>query len=399
MILIINGQQFQLGDPFAMGGEGELYHLGAIDVAKVYNDDVKKDPRWTMRRQKVLALCNSYNAFAMRHSDVAIAFPKHAAHEGVISFESLIGFSMQRYDCPEIAELGFNDKRQKFDEVAGFAFDDEKAVAFVYALFGMIDQLHQSRIILGDINPRNFLYDVSASKPVIIDLDAAQVGGFSCWARSQGFEDPRIQQGGKNLSGAYTFDFGSDIFGAAMVCFQFLVGYPPFNVATTPPRPALKKKDLGLSFVRALELGKESFLDHGVKYFESEDNERVVRRILHLKHIDKRLYEFFVSLFVRGERDNLLLSFPVTDPRHPANHFFVSSGMAELVRREKEKQRAKLVVARKPSPTQGAGHEVGAAAIVQHEPLAVAGRRALSSRADPAGFAAFVRQFDLRIGE
>src|SRR5260221_14727010 len=98
MILIINGQQFDLGDPFAMGGEGELYHLGAADVAKVYNDDIRNDPRWTMRRQKILALCNSYTAFSMRHSGVAIAFPKYAAHEKVISFESLSGFSMQRYD-------------------------------------------------------------------------------------------------------------------------------------------------------------------------------------------------------------------------------------------------------------------------------------------------------------
>ncbi len=60
---------------------------------------------------------------------------------------------MARYAFPTIAELGFDLKRDKYNDVSGFRFDDTKAIAFVYELFSVIEQLHQSRIVLGDVNP------------------------------------------------------------------------------------------------------------------------------------------------------------------------------------------------------------------------------------------------------
>ncbi|HWD41737.1 MAG TPA: hypothetical protein VG944_23040, partial [Fimbriimonas sp.] len=270
MQLQIAGQHYDVGDqPIASGGEGEIYAISAASVAKVYYQNL----RTTERRQKVLALCDSYLNFSSRHADYLIAFPEAPAYEGVASFNSIVGFSMVRYGYPTIAELGFDLASGEFNANDGVKFTDETAVAFVYALFDVVNRLHSARIILGDINPGNIECQPGARSPVIIDVDAAQIGGFSCPTTHEDYNDPRVT--GRGGLGNNLFDFGSDVFALGVVCFEFLVGVRPHMLFVKPPKRDKENKANGVSSVKCWAEGRNYLAGLGISYFDCPENDAI----------------------------------------------------------------------------------------------------------------------------
>src|SRR5262249_9105578 len=145
----------------------------------------------------------------------------------------------------------------RFSDASGFRFTDTAAIGFVYELFSLLDQLHQSRIILGDINPGNILCDTARHRPVFLDIDAAQIGGFACWSTHDSYNDPQLRTRGKATNGTFTFDFGTDTFALAVVCFELLVGARPYQLRITPPKPETERKALGITSIRCVSLGRD----------------------------------------------------------------------------------------------------------------------------------------------
>jgi len=158
MQLIVNGQRYKDPTPLNLsGGEGELFALSPQDAAKVYHENLRADEQ---RKQKVLALCNSFQNNAAKNGVISAAFPQHPAYELTVSLDTLVGFSMRWFkDCPPIGNLGFDLSSNQFNEDKGVRFDDTTALGFIYSLFEAVDALHEARIILGDVNPGNILYN------------------------------------------------------------------------------------------------------------------------------------------------------------------------------------------------------------------------------------------------
>ncbi|MBU2546710.1 MAG: serine/threonine-protein kinase [Gammaproteobacteria bacterium] len=136
-------------------------------------------------------------------------------------------------DCPTLNDIGFDLSMQKFKSSGSVALDDDKAVKLIYNTFNVVDKLHTARIILGDINPSNLLYNPKSNDPIIIDIDSVQIGQFKCLVCSPEYIDPLIQQQGKNI----TYSEENDIFSIACICFQLIIGKNPFWVLTDPLPP------------------------------------------------------------------------------------------------------------------------------------------------------------------
>ncbi|PIT04466.1 hypothetical protein TSA1_29690 [Bradyrhizobium nitroreducens] len=396
MQVLVNAQLYDLDTPFAYGGEGEIYDLTKQSVAKLYYDHLIDDER----KQKVLALCNSHANFRKRHNDRMIAFPEAPAYHGTVSFDSVVGFSMCRYTFPKLDKLGFDISAGRFSEDSGLRFDDRTAIRFVYDTFGLVDQLHQSRIVLGDVNPGNIMCDPSTGKPVIIDVDAAQIGGFPCRATHDNYNDPQLLSRGKGRGGALPVDFGTDIFALAVVCFEFLVGRRPHWLRVTPPKLDKQNKAVGISSIRCIAIGRDHLSSHGVRYFPCPENESVERRVAQLKSLDKRLYDFFEGVFVRDDRENILFTLPISDVKHPANHFFETSGMAAVIRREKERRQVRDdVLARQGQrAVPDSGFKDLIASLVPSPSTPSSPKRTTRQQCpDPAEFGNFLKQFNLRL--
>src|SRR4051812_44639327 len=115
MQILVSSQQYNLDTPFAYGGEGEIYDLTNLSVAKIYYDHLIDDER----KQKVLALCNSHANFLKRHSDNMIAFPETPVYQGLMSFDTVVGFSMCRFKLPKLEKLGFDISAGRFSQDFG----------------------------------------------------------------------------------------------------------------------------------------------------------------------------------------------------------------------------------------------------------------------------------------
>ena len=401
MQLIIDGRRFDDPEFHASGGEGEIYTLDNSRVAKVYYEKLRTNDR----RLKVLALCDSYANFTTRHANQLIAFPEAPAYEIAVSFDTLVGFAMSRYEFPTISDLGYDISSRTFNEASGARFNDTSALAFVFDIFGVVEQLHQARIVLGDVNPGNIMCETGQERPVFVDIDAAQIGGFPCEATHPNYNDPRLAGQGTGLSGTYTFDFGSDIFALAVVCFEFLVGVRPHYLFVNPPQDDVTNKTRGVSSIRSFETGNHYLASLGLSYFDCKENDAIFRRLNQIKAMNPRLYAFFVDVFVNDHRENILFSLPIDDVRHPGHYFLVESGFKRAIDDEARK-RQRIDVTSRQGVTQRAVPDSGfrdvisslvpKAVIAQSLPPA-ARKPNPTKRPDPAAFQSFLDQFRLQV--
>ena len=328
METIIDGHRYFLDKPIGTGGEGEIYELDQKLVAKIYHRDIID----MVRKLKVLALCNLFSDNIQLFGTESFAFPEKPAYENRKEiFEFVSGFSMKYFKgCPTLGDICFDLHINDFKKYNNHKIDDSKAVELIYNIFDLVDRLHKSRIILGDINPGNILYNTNLNLPVFIDIDASQLAQFRCQAYSEEYLDPLIQEQGKNSQGSYTYNFESDAFSIACVCYEFFVGANPFFVRTKPPKNVTYNKENGISIMRFCH-GSALDLD-GVQYLKNEVNSNIEARLNVLKTKFPKLFDFFISIFVDNNRTTLLQTLDRTDPRHPAYIFYSQSGFDKVIK-------------------------------------------------------------------
>lgn len=345
MRVIIGDKDYLLDTQIGIGGEGVVYKLDSQLLAKVYHKTVI----CFERRLKVLALCNSYANNMNDLGSESYAFPLQPAYENKKELDLLCGFSMKFFrDCPTLGDIGYDLSSREFRISKGIKLDADTAVKFIYNVFDVVERLHKARIILGDVNPLNLLYNGTSNYPIIIDLDAAQVGQYGCLAWTPEYLDPIIEQQGKNMKGGYTFSYDSDNFSIACVCFELLVGINPFFVRTDPPNDVICNKENGISLLRFIQNNSTSI--DGFRYLSTNPiNENIKGRILFLKSKYHDLYDFFLSIFLDNDRINLMQTLKRSDPRHPAYIYYSQSGFDKIIK-EIISQRQKPIVSR-PLPT------------------------------------------------
>jgi serine/threonine protein kinase len=315
-------------------------------------------------------------------------------------------------DCAVFADIGYDLSARDFRHVAGFALDDDRAVELIYNTFDVVDRLHKARVILGDVNPNNLLYNRRSNHPVIIDVDSAQVGQFRCLTWSDEYLDPLIEQQGKNTLGGYTYSFESDIFSLACVLFELVVGVHPYCVTTDPPIGIVRNKEVGLSRLSVLERHP---LPQGMRYVPKAMDSGIESRLNTIRTRWPKLYIFFASTFIHGHRTNLMESLDRSDPRHPAYVFYSKSGFDRAWTEWVESQRpARIPVSAVPGPRpfvmpdSGFSAALGAVAlnnVVQSEridgrtnqPVAPAGSARDITRTDPPELSVFLSHYQVHI--
>jgi serine/threonine protein kinase len=355
MNVVVNGSHYRDPAPLMVdgravkGGEGAIYELNHNNLAKIYHPDEQT----TVRRKKVLALCNAYRRNIAEFGQECYAFPQFPAYLDNVDNENIAGFSMPYFhDCKHIEDVEFSLTDGKFaaDKSGAAYFTDKSAVDLIYRLFELVEHLHKGRIILGDINPKNILYNPQHKCPVIVDLDSAMVDLHPATAMSQANLDPIVERQSKTAGGKFYFSTRSDVFGLACIAFRFFVGVSPFKMVLSPPLGVEDLKRKGISMIRYIVEGAGFLSSLGHTYVPSPINTLVAKRIEVLRQIDKALFPFFYSTFAQNSRESLLYGLPEGDPRHPSNILFIDPGIRKDFLRRKADRAARIAQQRAIAP-------------------------------------------------
>ncbi len=417
MQLIIDSKRYS--DPPLVddsGGTAEIYSLGNDALAKVFSNKLDTSgAKWFERRNKILALCNSFHNHAAQFGTSKFAFPENPAYEFTVNPDTLVGFAMKDFGrIPKIAELRFDLATGAFLKSGGIQLDDSSAIGLVYQIFEALDALHRARIILGDVSAGNVLFSPRLRHPVVIDIDSAQIGSFACTEVTPAFAAPELKARGTDRNGNYIYDAGTDVFAAAVVSYELLIGALPHFVFLSPPKTAIENRDLGVSSIRCFAMGSSYLSSFGLSYANVPENKAIERRLSSLKGQDRTLYDFFVSVFVKNERNNLLTFLPVEDRRHPGYLFLVKPEFKKFVdelveqRRKAAQIAATPMKAASPAPAVSVAHadfrsfitKLGGLSTPQAKPTVktTTKRGAVPvTKTDPPQLAAFLKQFNLSI--
>ena len=416
MQLLVNSQRYS--DPPLVDGSGgtaDIYSLGNDSLAKVFTDKLDtKQPNWKTkwfeRQNKIRAFCNSFQNHVAQFGKSRFAFPENPAYELAVSPDTLVGFAMKDFGrIPKIGELRFDLKTGAFPKSNGIQLDDMSAIGLVYQIFESLDALHRARIILGDVSASNVLFSPSLRHPIIIDIDSAQIGSFACTEVTPAFEAPELKDRGRDRNGEYIFDAGTDVFAAAVVCYELVIGALPHFVNLSPPSGAIKNRDLGVSSIRCFAMGSSYLSTLGHRYVDTPQNKAIERRLASLKSQDRTLYDFFVSVFVKNERNNLLTFLPAEDRRHPGYLFLVKPEFKKYV--DELIEQRKRASASASTPTKVAPPSAPVSVVHSDLRKFITSLGGLTSprakplkrdatptpKADPPELAAFLKQFNLSI--
>ena len=288
---------------------------------------------------------------------------------------------------PEIGTMGFDIVSGTFQESKGVSLNESQAIDLVYELFATVDRLHQARIILGDVNDRNFLSD--GKTVCVVDVDACQIGSFGCHETTAQFYDPHLKRRGINTNGTWTFDAGTDNFALSVIAFQFLVGVLPYDIHLVPAGDEIANKERGISSIKCFALGHDYLRPTGHAYLDCPENKIVEKRLVWLQQKDRRLFDHFVNVFVKDARGSLLDALDITDHRHPGHHFLAESGIADVfVLFNKRKIEAERLAAIKSAPM-----ATFSSPSVSRRQASVP--RTLQRRTDPPLLSAFLGQLNL----
>jgi serine/threonine protein kinase len=140
------------------GGEGSVHNIGGT-ACKVYFPDCIDD----RKREKLRVL----QALRVAYPDnVAAPMDLLLDNNGIVQ-----GYQMPLLSGKHIEELRDPDAR-------GTAKHDTDAINVLLDLLRTLQALHRSRVIVGDLNPRNVLYNPPDA--YLIDFDSVQVMGYPC---------------------------------------------------------------------------------------------------------------------------------------------------------------------------------------------------------------------------
>jgi serine/threonine protein kinase len=295
------------------GGEAEIYRLPVPDyLLKLYKESLLNETR----KEKILDLCSRYETFRAFLKNEQYALPEIPAIE--VSSQEIVGFAMHDMGkLPQITDLGYADNDYKEHDGSNFRLTDNSALALIYSMYEALTRLHQSKIILGDLNPSNILYNISKKSPVFIDIDSAQLGKYFCIAWTDDYLDPIVEESGKNTDGYYTFSASSDYFSLAVICYEIFIGTIPYIFRTRPPEDPSSRKSRRICLINFLEdadFGKK----YNIELVEHIQNRSQIERLRLLKAKDPLLYRYFFETFVLDKRENLLTLLPTDDKRNPA---------------------------------------------------------------------------------
>ena len=194
---------YTLGRQVAAGGEGVLFDVGRGMVAKIYRKE-RLDRRRYEKLQKMIG---------MRLSYPGICFPVSILYNGQSEF---VGCLMPRAEGVELGKSVFQPMlfKRKFPD-----WTKLDTVNLCITILQMEKYLQKHSVLIGDINPQNFLV-VSPKKVSLVDTDSMQIPGFPCPVGTVPFTAPEIQ--GKDF-GTFFRSKGNENFALAVLLFMIML--------------------------------------------------------------------------------------------------------------------------------------------------------------------------------
>lgn len=271
-----NGEKIILGSKIARGGEGTVYRtaLPAGMAVKLYHES-RKD------REKKLHALLQRNLPDKVEGCLMAAVPQALVYDESGNFSG--------YLMPLISSrIDLNDFRQEELRKTYFpTFDWRDMILLSYNLAECVNHMHQSGIVLGDVNPRNFLIRSDLTL-CLVDVDSCCVSdpdtgeSFPCEVGMNSLLAPELQ--GINLSKGGPFTQYSDCFSLAVLIFLLLMGSHPFLCARETP--GFEEVSVGMEILQG-----------NSAYFRNVENRRVPSYALPLEILTPRVRELFARAF------------------------------------------------------------------------------------------------------
>lgn len=212
LVKLGGGHEFHLGSLISAGGEGSIFETPmAGQVCKIYHRD-----RLTSLKKRKIELMVS-----RRIDRAGICWPTELVTDQSGEF---VGYLMPRASGSTIQKAMFVKpvlektfpkwRRRDLVNVAGTFVDH-------------INYLHSLNIIVGDINPLNFLVTEDSTRLWMVDTDSFQIEDFPCPVGTINFTPPEIQ--GINYA-EFLRTRDHELFAVATMIFMILCpGKPPYS--------------------------------------------------------------------------------------------------------------------------------------------------------------------------
>ena len=214
----IYGEPKELGKFVNSGGEGNVYRLKEKPelLIKIYNSS----ERANRQKEKIIAMKN----MDVLKKNKQLAWPQLAIYD---VYGNFIGFAMWEKKGFSLNQLGIPQLvKEKLPH-----WNRQNLLKAALSFIDCMEELHSNNIIIGDINPGNFLIDPHTSEVSFIDCDSYQVKKenqtFFCEVGIQQFMAPEFI--GCNMKTTIRTKT-QDTFSAAMILYRlFMFGSHPYN--------------------------------------------------------------------------------------------------------------------------------------------------------------------------
>ena len=219
-------EQFVLGKSLGQGAEGTVFDVNDKIVAKIYN----KEHLTKNRYDKLKLMVGSGVNINKVCWPISLIFDEN---------DNFVGYAMQKADerYLELGEsvLALNNKKAIQSVPYLKDWDRFRLTNFCYHLSNTFKKIHESNLLVGDINQGNIMVDLSDTQGaafMIVDTDSFQVGPYPSPVGTPVFTSPEIYKrtGKENPNyGKFLRTLEDEQYALASLLFQILMlGQEPF---------------------------------------------------------------------------------------------------------------------------------------------------------------------------
>lgn len=200
------------------GGEGRVHNVSGT-ACKVYFPDCIDD----RKREKLRVL-----------QALRVAYPDHVATPIDLLLDD--NGTVQGYQMPLLSGDCIEELRNP--NTRGTVKHDTDAINVLMDLLHTLHVLHRSRIVVGDLNPRNVLY--KPPDAYLIDFDSVQVMGYPCGVGVPYSVDPVVLRQFKagTIIDDMFYTASTDYYSFAVIAFEALMwSHPRKGIPSDPHIP------------------------------------------------------------------------------------------------------------------------------------------------------------------
>jgi serine/threonine protein kinase len=202
-------------------------------------------------------------------------------------------------------------------------------------LYTYLEVLHTGGIVLGDLNPQNILISTNL-KPVIVDIDSAQVGTFYSNSQRKEYRDPKVQMDGFGNNKFFVYSTDSDIFSLGIIFYELIIGSNPYFYQTDPPTESYYKKQQHISLLDYILIGTEKELTKNINIVKNEFYYSTLNRVIYLSESQPRVIEYFMNVFMNGILKYFYLNQQKTIPKISFKKYKHLEGVDHIMSYSKE---------------------------------------------------------------